>query len=401
MFCITSFGTVLLGAVVRLLLVSVVTPPFALSIFLFYFYYRIARYYLRSSREIKRLESVSNSPIYALFGEALNGVSSIRAYGAEGQFVKMIVSRVDRNHRAFFYLFATNRWLTFRTSFLSSVLVFIAGASILSSNLSAGWAGLAFNFANEVTSMLNRSIMTHSSLEMAMNSVERIEEFAMLPQEDYEGSLEMPEVWPSDGAVRVEKLVIKYAQDLPNVLKNVSFNVRPREKLGICGRTGAGKSTLSMAFFRILPYTSGTIFIDDINISLLGVGELRSRLTIIPQDPVLFEGTLRSNLDPLSQHTDDEIWEALKLTHLLSSLPSVTLDAAILENAANYSQGQRQLLCLARALLKSSRFIFMDEATASVDAETDAKIQTTIRTSFQSSTILTVAHRYLNRLTLD
>ena len=185
MFTVMSFGTIVLGALVRVLLVSVVTPPFTVAILFVLLYWRIAKYYLASSREIKRIESVSNSPIYALFGEVLNGASTIRAYGAEPQFINSIMKKVDANHRAFFYLFATNRWLTFRTSVLSSFIVFIAGASIIITNLPAGWAGLAFNFASQITTMINRAIMTHSSLEMAMNSVERVEEYAKLPQEAY------------------------------------------------------------------------------------------------------------------------------------------------------------------------------------------------------------------------
>ncbi|KAJ2999390.1 hypothetical protein HDV02_003008 [Globomyces sp. JEL0801] len=398
------FGTVILGAVARVTIVSTVTPLFACSIFIFFFYYHIAVYYLTSSREIKRIESVSSSPIYAQFGEALIGASSIRAYGTEKKSIREIQEKVDVNHRAFFYLFATNRWLLFRTSVLSAIIVLLAGISIIYAKIKPGWAGVAFNFSSQITNYISNAIQIQSSLEMAMNAVERVDEYSELKQEPFESSdnFEAPANWPSEGKVEVVDVAVKYAPNLPEVLKGLTFTIQPKEKIGIVGRTGAGKSTLSMAFFRILPFVRGTIFIDGIDISKLGLHDLRSKLTIIPQDPILFEGTLRSNLDPLDEHTDEVIWDALRLTHVLESLQTaedgadianLSLDSPVNENGGNYSQGQRQLLCMARALLRSSKFIFMDEATASVDPETDSKIQQTIRSEFINGTILTVAHR--------
>ncbi|KAJ3370291.1 hypothetical protein HDU91_006344, partial [Kappamyces sp. JEL0680] len=405
-----DLNKVLFGSVFKVLLVSIVTPPFIFSLVLVFVFWGIARYFLATARELKRLESVSNSPIYALFGEVLNGVSTIRAFGAETQFIESVVDKVDGNHRAAFYQFCVNRWLSIQTGLLSVSIVFVAGVSVIISGLSAGWAGLAFGFATQITQMIKQAIQSYSYVEMAMNSVERVQEYSELPQEPYNIPRDetKPEVWPpadwpTRGEIEVKDLVIRYAPDLPEVLKEISFKVQSCEKIGIVGRTGAGKSTLSLAFFRILPYVKGTIFIDGIDISTLGVRDMRSKFTMIPQDPVLFEGTLRSNLDPMDEHTDQEVWDALRLTHVLESLQdaatdgttNITLDAPVSENGNNYSQGQRQLLCLARALLRSSRFIFMDEATASVDPETDAKIQNTIRSEFAKGTILTVAHRVL------
>jgi ABC-type multidrug transport system fused ATPase/permease subunit len=199
--------------------------------------------------------------------------------------------------------------------------------------------------------MINRGIQIHSSLEMAMNAVERVDEYSLLPQEQIEGTVLPDEDWPADGHIEVKDLVVRYSPELPDVLKGLNFTLRPREKVGIVGRSGSGKSTLFLAFFRILPFHSGTISLDGIDITSVGVRELRKRLTIIPQDPVLFEGTLRSNLDPLDEHTDSALWDALRCTHVFESIQdaakdgssplNLTLDTVVNENGNNFSQGQR------------------------------------------------------------
>jgi ABC-type multidrug transport system fused ATPase/permease subunit len=239
---------------------------------------------------------------------------------------------------------------------------------------------------------------------MAMNAVERVEEFSELEQEPPAvlEDFRPPDAWPINGSVEFRNLSLKYAPHLPLVLTDLCFTIFANEKIGVVGRTGAGKSSLSMALFRILPFENGQIFIDGIDVSQIGLYDLRSRLTIIPQDPILFEGSLRDNLDPLHEHEDFKIWEAIGETGLLESLqtssgdanlPQLSLDMEVKENGKNFSQGQRQILCLARAMLRSTKFIFMDEATASVDSATDARIQQIIRKQFVNGSVLTVAHR--------
>ncbi|KAJ2007332.1 Transporter of the ATP-binding cassette (ABC) [Coemansia thaxteri] len=426
------FITELFSALAILLVITVITPAFALGALLVaVVYWVIGILYLSVSREIKRFESVTKSPIYTHFGETLSGVSTIRAYRQESRFKRTNYAKVDDNIRPFIYMWGANRWLSIRVDLAGAVVSFAAGLLALTTTgrMDAGLAGLSLSYALNFTEHVLWLVRFYSVNEMNLNSVERVVEYMDVQPE---APVTIPDCvppaeWPTEGRISVEELVLKYAATLPPVIKGISFEAKPCEKVGIVGRTGAGKSTLTLAMFRFMEASSGRIVIDGIDISQMGVGDLRSRLTIIPQDPMLFAGTIRSNLDPFGEHGDDELWLALRRAHLLgndeqqpatsSAAPTSSrastigdeaasdsrlaalgrtisnLEMAVAENGTNFSQGQRQLIALARALVKRTRVIILDEATASVDFDTDAKIQATIRSEFTDSTLLCIAHR--------
>ncbi|KAF9437497.1 hypothetical protein BGZ76_000493 [Entomortierella beljakovae] len=400
-----------LGTITVVVVIAFITPQFLIPAFVITILFVImATLYLRSSRELKRIESITKSPIFSHFGESLSGVATIRAYGQEKRFQRENLELLDEHNRPFFYLWVCNRWLSIRVDILSAFVAFFAGLLIVINRdkLDEGLAGLSLSYSLTFTDHVLWLVRLYSNNEMNMNSVERIREYMDLPQEPpavIEGC-RPPPGWPNNGEIDVENLVMQYSPDDPPVIRDVSFHVNPREKVGIVGRTGAGKSTLAVAFFRFMEMTAGKITVDGVDISSLGVHDLRSSLTIIPQDPVLFIGTIRSNLDPFDEHDDAALWATLKRVHLISddgteSNSFGNLDSEVQENGNNFSQGQRQLIGLARALLKQSKIIILDEATASVDHETDARIQATIREEFKESTLLTIAHRLRTIIDFD
>ncbi|KAI7834991.1 P-loop containing nucleoside triphosphate hydrolase protein [Kickxella alabastrina] len=408
------FLTEVIASLAILIVIAVITPAFTLgAIVVAIIYWIIGVLYLATSREIKRFESVTKSPIYTQFDETINGVSTIRAYGQESRFRMANYTKVDDNNRPFIYMWGANRWLSIRVDLAGALVSFMAGLLALTTTgrMDAGLAGLSLSYALNFTEHILWVVRFYSINEMNLNSVERVVEYLDVePEAPVTIPDRVPPVeWPSNGRISVENLELKYAENQPPVIRGISFEVQPREKVGIVGRTGAGKSTLTLAMFRFMEASAGRIMVDGIDISQIGVGDLRSRLTIIPQDPILFTGTIRSNLDPFNEHGDDELWLALRRAHLLGdedeiasrqSQTAVTLgrtitdlDMAVTENGSNFSQGQRQLIALARALVKRTRVIILDEATASVDFDTDARIQTTIRNEFTDSTLLCIAHR--------
>jgi ATP-binding cassette subfamily C (CFTR/MRP) protein 1 len=403
-----------------LVVISATTPSFiALILPLGALYLYIQRYYLRTSRELKRLDSVSRSPIYAHFQESLSGMSTIRAYHQQKRFELENEWRVDANLRAYYPSISANRWLAVRLEFIGSVIILAsAGFAIVSvsshSGLSAGMVGLAMSYALQITQSLNWIVRQTVEVETNIVSVERVLEYAALPSEAPEiiSKNRPPISWPSQGALTFNNYSTRYRPGLDLVLKNINLEIKPNEKIGVVGRTGAGKSSLTLALFRIIEPAEGNVSIDNLNTSTIGLLDLRRRLAIIPQDAALFEGTVRDNLDPGHVHDDTELWSVLgtlgadyllhqywpstehaRLKDHVSSM-SGRLDAHINEGGSNLSAGQRQLISLARALLAPSNILVLDEATAAVDVETDALLQTTLRSSmFKNKTIITIAHR--------
>lgn len=365
-----------------------------------YIYYQ--QYYLRTSRELRRLDSVTRSPIYAHFQETLGGLTTIRGYSQQTRFVHINQTRVDNNMSAFYPSVNANRWLAFRLEFIGSII--ILGSSMLAvirlgnGTLTAGMIGLSLSFALQITQSLNWIVRMTVEVETNIVSVERIKEYAELKSEapyiieDHRP----PASWPEKGDVKFVNYSTRYRPELELILKDINLHILPKEKIGIVGRTGAGKSSLTLALFRIIEAASGHIIIDGIPIDSIGLADLRHRLSIIPQDSQIFEGTIRENIDPSKQYTDEQIWDALELSHLKNHVKNMGpdgLETMLSEGGGNLSVGQRQLMCLARALLISSKILVLDEATAAVDVETDQLIQKTIREAFKERTILTIAHR--------
>ena len=488
------------------LLISIVTPGFLIAAaFLTALYVGIGTFYIQSSRDLKRLESAQRSPLYQQFGETLSGVTTIRAYGDERRFIEDNAQRVDTHNRPFIFLWGANRWLALRVDWAGALVSFFAAVFIVINvgAIDAGAAGLSLTYALGFNENILWLVRLYAENEQNMAHVERVKEFLDVEQEAPAQIPETqpPSTWPPSGAVEFVNYSTRYRADLEPVLRNLSFNIEPEEKVGIVGRTGAGKSSLALAIFRGLEADAGKILIDGVDIGTIGLQDLRENLTIVPQDPTLFTGTIRSNLDPFGLFTDQEIFTALRQVHLIgpdstqstaltavpsqdppptdpfatlspqestittdveappltadisipgpsaplrssfsvpSELPSslegttptpsattdtlkpptittkdgnaldltktatntgrenanvfTNLSSPVSESGSNLSQGQRQLLCLARALLKNPRVLLMDEATASIDYATDAKIQDTLR-GVRGSTIVTIAHR--------
>ncbi|XP_040186825.1 ATP-binding cassette sub-family C member 3 isoform X2 [Rana temporaria] len=376
------------------------TPLFAVVIIpLAFVYVFVQRFYVATSRQLKRLESVSRSPIYSHFSETITGASIIRAYGRQTSFIQFSDNKVDDNQKSYYPGIVSNRWLGIRVEFVGNCVVLFAAlfAVIGRESLTPGLVGLSVSYALQVTMSLNWMVRMTSDLETNIVAVERVKEYSETETEaPWSIDDKKPgEGWPTKGEVELSNYSIRYRPGLDLVLKNLNLKVKGGEKVGIVGRTGAGKSSMTLCLFRILEAAEGIITIDGVNIAEIGLHDLRSMLTIIPQDPVLFSGTLRMNLDPFDKYSEDEIWKALELSNLKKFVSSQTekLDYECAEGGENLSVGQRQLVCLARALLRKTRILILDEATAAIDLETDDLIQMTIRTQFEDCTVLTIAHR--------
>ncbi|PRW61038.1 multidrug resistance-associated 1 isoform X8 [Chlorella sorokiniana] len=397
---VLSFLSCMSSVLWSLVVVVVVSPVMlAMLVPLSVCYYYLQTRYVRSSREIKRLDSLAMSPIFTHFSETLQGLVTLRAFRQQAPFQQRSTQLLDASNRAWWPAQCINRWLSVRLEMLGITVVFLTALLVgVALPRDAGLAGLAITSALNLTGLMNWMVRQTTELEVNMNSVERMIEYYDEQPEALpvvEGRRPLPG-WPQQGAIEVQDLVVRYRADLDPVLKGISFGVRGREKVGVAGRTGCGKSTLFLALFRIVEPCGGHIVIDGLDICSIGLRDLRSRLALVPQDPVIFSGTVRSNLDPFGHAGSDEaVWEALAQAGLEGTVRAMPggLEAKIAEGGGNLSVGQRQLLCMARALLRGSRILVLDEATSSVDTATDALIQTTISSAFADCTVLTIAHR--------
>ncbi|KAG0290187.1 hypothetical protein BGZ96_006338 [Linnemannia gamsii] len=425
------FGSVIGGT---LFVIAYSTPVFLISIPpLVVTYLWVQDYFIKSSGSLKRLYSVSKSPLYQHFSETLNGVSTIRVMkGLQDQFVEQNEVRGDLIGNRLNAYSLNNRWLQIRLESLGAFTVFIAAALAVwnAGSLDPSLVGLALSYSLNMVQSINYMVRTVSEVQNLLVSVERVDEYSQKPTEaPVETTVVLPENWPSQGQIVFNNYCTRYREGLDLVVKDISFTVAPTEKVGIVGRTGAGKSSLTLALFRIIEAadsywakasdpslsaaerqfmntvqqtfstdgagSGGSIEIDGVDISTLGLKDLRQHLSIIPQDPTLFAGTVRDNLDPFEEHTDKDLWEALERAHLKSHISALAggLSFEVAQNGDNFSVGQRSLICLARALLRKTKVLVLDEATAAVDVETDDLIQKTIRKEFKDRTILTIAHR--------
>ncbi|KAG7398177.1 hypothetical protein PHYBOEH_011500 [Phytophthora boehmeriae] len=357
------------------------------------------QYFKKTSCEVKRLEGVTRTPVYNLFSETLSGLQTIRAFKMQGAFERMNKMVVDENANMYITYWSAGRWLAARLDMLSVVIIVVVTAYLVSTRgqLSGMTAGISLTYSLMLTSVVQWVMRSVDRVDSAMTSVERLLHFRQIPME-VDASACTPidsSVWPSQGAIKFDNLCLKYRPELPLVLRGVSMDIAGGEKVGICGRTGAGKSSLMIALFRICEFESGSVSIDGLDISSLKLQELRRSLAIIPQDPVLFSGPLRDNLDPFGEYADAELWTVLQQVHMADNLAKwgAGLDFEVSECGDNLSVGQRQLICIGRALLKNSKIVVLDEATANVDTATDSLIQATIRETFANKTVLIIAHR--------
>jgi ABC-type multidrug transport system fused ATPase/permease subunit len=422
--------------------IAYITPLFAAAVLpILFVYFKVLNYFRDVSRETKRLDSLSRSPVYSQFSETLGGLATIRAYGQTNRFVADFLGRLDENTRAHYCNKTAERWLSVRLEIIGATIsglaaVFAARVSISGSGdiNFASVAGLSLTSAIGVTGVLNFVVRSFAQLEAAMNACERVFYYtdyipheapttadalekhaaSSSPSPDDPSAFAVvasggkavhtsPE-WPIKGSILLDNLVMRYRSGTPMVLKGLNVFIDGGERIGVVGRTGSGKSSLLLCLMRIVePELSDDdvslyrppIKIDGVDVLRMGLDELRSKLGIIPQNPVLFSGTIRMNMDPFDEYTDEQIWSALDRCGMKTKVEAMPgeLTALVAEYGENLSQGQRQLLCLGRALLKQCRVLLLDEATSSVDFETDREIQRTLRDSFAGSTVLTIAHR--------
>lgn len=356
-----------------------------------------AYYYRASAREIKRHEAILRSHVFAKFSEAVYGTSTIRAYGVQDHFLKTIRQTIDEFDGAYFLTFSNQRWLSLRLDAIGLIMIFVLGMLVVTSRFTVNpsTGGLVLSYMISIMGMFQFAVRQMAEVENDMNNTERIHHYGTGLEEEAPLHVgQVPAEWPQQGRIILDHVQLRYRAGLPLVLKDISIDIQGGERLGVVGRTGAGKSSIMQALFRLVELSGGSITIDGLNISKLGLHDLRSRLAIIPQDPTLFKGTIRSNLDPFNEHTDAELWSALRKADLASESGEggIDLETVVEEEGLNFSLGQRQLMALARALVRDAKIIICDEATSSVDFATDQKVQKTME-AFRGKTLLCIAHR--------
>lgn len=396
-----------------------IAVPFLGGAFIF-----LSDIYSGSSREIKRLEAVQRSVVYNNFNETLTGMNTIKAFKAESDFIEKNDLMLNKMNEAYFLLIANQRWLCVHLDVIASIFALLICMLCITEQfeISASSTGLLLNYVIQIVGLLSLTIRAMTQVENEMNSVERLHSYAFnLPQEAAYNRSEFkpPPEWPMSGYIQFKDVSMRYRPTLPLVLKDLDFGVYPGEKVGICGRTGAGKSSIMTGLYRLSELESGSITIDGLDIADMGLYDLRSKLLIIPQDPVLFQGTIRKNLDPFDDYLDKVLWDSLRRAGLIDekelhdvkhsrlaggnydSLHKFHLEQNVEDEGSNFSLGEKQLIALARALVRNSKILILDEATSSVDYETDSKIQDTIVREFNRCTILCIAHRLKTILSYD
>nr|AKC42151.1 ABCC9 [Petromyzon marinus] len=392
-------------------IIAYVTPIFLIALVpLAIAYYFIQKYFRVASRDLQELDDSTQLPLFSHFSETVEGITTIRAFRHEVRFRQRLLELTDANNISYLFLSAANRWLEVRLDYIGACIVLIASvASITDSwnnTLSSARVGLCLTYALMVSNYLNWVVRNLADIEVQMGAIKRVNNLLQIETESYDGLLsqaQVPDNWPQSGEIKIEELSVRYDSTLKPVLKHVNAHIQPSQKVGICGRTGSGKSSLSLAFFRMVDTFEGRIIIDNIDIAKIPLHTLRSRLSIILQDPILFSGSIRFNLDPEAACGDGVLWEALdiaQLKHVVKALPG-GLDAMVTENGENFSVGQRQLFCLARAFVRKTSIFIMDEATASIDMATESILQKVVMTAFANRTVVIIAHRVHTILTAD
>ncbi|TRY60504.1 hypothetical protein DNTS_001478, partial [Danionella cerebrum] len=408
--------------------IAFVTPAFLIALVpLTVTFYFIQKYFRVASKDLQELDDSTQLPLLCHFSETAEGLTTIRAFRHEARFKQRMLELTDTNNTAYLFLSAANRWLEVRTDYLGAVIVLTAAVAAIWTTSQSGLVGLGLTYALTLTNYLNWVVRNLADLEVQMAAVKKVNSFLSTESENYEGSMDVsqvPEDWPQHGEITIHDLCVRYDSLLKPVLKHVNAHINPGQKVGICGRTGSGKSSLSLAFFNMVDvfedvnlcdspkkkkggeYERKVTDVFDFDGPMLGpesfippcellpLQTLRSRLSIILQDPVLFSGSIRLNLDPECTCTDDRLWEALEIAQLKNMVKSLPggLDAVVTEGGENFSVGQRQLFCLARAFVRKSSILIMDEATASIDMATENILQKVVMTAFADRTVVTIAH---------